>query len=299
MRYGIGAIAAALVLAGSAGASYAAEVTDAAGRDFTIDGSASIVSLGGSVTEILYALGLEQRIVAVDSTSTYPAEALSEHPDVGYLRALSPEGVLSAGGDVVIAEADAGPPEAVALLEEASVPFVRVPGEPSLEGVVEKIRIVSRAAGAEAEGEALAEKVEADFAAVQADVAKVDEPASVIFVLSMADGRVMAAGEDTSAEAMIRLAGARNAFSGFKGYKPVNDEAILEAAPEVIVMMARGDHAAGAEQVFAHPALGATPAAADRRLVTLDGLYLLGFGPRTAEAVRDLAEAIYPEIGGL
>ncbi|MFD0936584.1 ABC transporter substrate-binding protein, partial [Methylobacterium trifolii] len=83
--------------------------------------AARIASLGGAVTEILYRLGAGPRIAAVDTTSLYPAEAMREKPNVGYLRALSAEGLLSVGPDLVIAADGAGPADVLALVREAGV----------------------------------------------------------------------------------------------------------------------------------------------------------------------------------
>ena len=69
----------------------------------TPDEMGRIIAIGGSITEIIYALGAEDKLVAVDSTSMYPASALERHPDVGYMRALSAEPVLSVAPDVILA----------------------------------------------------------------------------------------------------------------------------------------------------------------------------------------------------
>ncbi|WP_236637899.1 ABC transporter substrate-binding protein [Mangrovicoccus ximenensis] len=105
----------------------------------------------------------------------------------------------------------------------------------------------------------------------------------------------MAAGDGTGADGMLRLAGAENVMAGaFDGYKPVNDEALLSAAPEIVVMMQpQGDHGGSAEDVLAMPALAATPAGRDGAFVTIDPA-ALGFGPRTAEFARGLHDALYP-----
>ena len=97
-------------------------VTDAAGRPVAISDPSRIVAVGGAVTEILYALGLEQRVIAVDTTSVYPPRALAEKPSVGYMRQLSPEGVLGLGPSLVLAAEGSGPKETVAVLEAASIP---------------------------------------------------------------------------------------------------------------------------------------------------------------------------------
>ncbi|MBK1671552.1 hypothetical protein CKO28_26495 [Rhodovibrio sodomensis] len=116
---------------------------------------ARVVSVGGSVTEIVYALGAEERLVGVDSTSLYPPAA-QEVPDVGYMRRLSAEPILSLEPDIVLAAADAGPPEALAQLRAAGVEVVEVPDTPSPAGVTEKVRAVAAALGMAGQGEALA-----------------------------------------------------------------------------------------------------------------------------------------------
>ena len=94
---------------------------------------------------------------------------------------------------------------------------------------------------------------------------------------------------------MIELAGGQNAVTGYSGYKQMTDEAVIEAAPEVILMMdRRGNHDFDAETLFGHPAIATTPAAKSRDVIRMDGLYLLGFGPRTADAIADLAKRLYP-----
>lgn len=249
-----------------------------------------VLAIGGSITEIVYALGQQDRLIGRDSTSTFPPEARAL-PDLGYMRALSPEGVLSAGPDLILADADAGPPEAVAAIEAASVPYVEVPSDDSPEGVAEKIRVVAGALGVPEEGAALAGRIEAEIRAATEGSAPAHPRA--IFLLSVEGGRLMAAGSGTGADMMLRLAGAENALTGFEGYKLVSAEAVLAAAPEAVVMMDRGgDHGAAAETVFTLPGLVGTPAAEAGRLVKMDGLLLLGFGPRTAEAVTALRRAL-------
>jgi iron complex transport system substrate-binding protein len=256
-----------------------------------------VLALGGAVTEIAYALGQGDRLIGRDSTSTFPPEAQAL-PDLGYLRALSPEGVLSVGPDLILADADAGPPQAVAAIEAASVRFVRLPSEETPEGVAAKIRAVAGALDRAEAGEALARRVEGEIRAAAAAAQAGPHPRA-IFLLSTEGGRLMAAGEGTGAEAMLRLAGARNALEGFAGYKPVSPEAVLTAAPEVVVMMDRGgSHGGDAAAIFALPGLAGTPAAEAQALVKMDGLFLLGFGPRTGAAVAALHEALTAPHGG-
>src|SRR5499426_2306718 len=114
----------------------AVTVTDATGRSVAIRDASRIVSVGGAVTEILYALGLEQRVVAVDATSHYPPQALREKRSVGYFRALSPEGVLGLNPSLILAIEGAGPKQAMTVIEAAGIGFVSVPDRFTGEGII-------------------------------------------------------------------------------------------------------------------------------------------------------------------
>jgi iron complex transport system substrate-binding protein len=271
-------------------------VTDASGRAVTIADTSRIVSIGGSITEILYALGLQQKIVAVDTTSLYPPAALQEKPNVGYMRQLSAEGVLALSPTLVLALQGSGPKETIDILQQSKVPFVSVPGKFSGDGIVEKIRIVAQSTAASECGECLARRVRDELAPLDGMRAQIRQRLKVAFVLSLAGNRPMIAGRATAADGIIGLAGAANAFADFDGYKLVNDEAIVAAKPEVVLVMQRGERALSADTVFAQPALAMTPAAERQAFVSMDGLFLLGFGPRTARAARELAAHLYPDI---
>ncbi|MBW7057073.1 ABC transporter substrate-binding protein [Paracoccus bogoriensis] len=255
-----------------------------------------VLALGGAVTETIHALGQGHRLIARDTTSSYPPEVL-ELPDVGYVRALSPEGVLSVRPDLIIAEEGAGPPETVDILKAAGIPFHQIASGEDEDSVIARIEAVAEALGTPEAAATLLAAIRADFAALAAARDAVDRPARVMFILSLQGGRVLAAGQDSGADAMLRLAGAENAVAGFSGYKPLTDEAITAAAPDIILMMNRGeadsDHGASDAALLAMPAIATTPAARNGRVIRMDGLYLLGFGPRTGQAALDLHRALY------
>jgi iron complex transport system substrate-binding protein len=253
--------------------------------------AARVITLGGSVTEIAVALGAGDRLVARDTTSTFP-ETVQALPDVGYIRALSPENILALDPSLIVAEGDAGPPEAVEVLKAAGIPFVLVPEASDPAGVVAKITAVADALGLP--GGPLAADVQAGLAVSAERAAAIATPKRVLFILSLQGGGVMAGGEGTEAEGIIRLAGGINAATGFQGYKPMTDESVLAAQPDVILMMDReGDLSISDADVLAQPALSQTPAATVGAIVRMDGMLLLGFGPRTPEAALALHDALY------
>lgn len=247
-----------------------------------------IVAVGGSVTEVVFALGQQDRLIARDSTSIYPEEA-NALPDVGYIRALSPEGMMSVDPDLVLMLDGSGPPEAVDVLRKSGIAIADIPEDFSAEGIVEKVRAIGKALGVPEKAEELALEVEADLADARSKAASTADGVRVLFILSTRGGSILASGSETAADGIIALAGAENAVSEFAGYKQLSEEAIISAAPDVILMMDRGgDHGATADELFSHPAIAQTPAGKNRQLIKMPGEYLLGFGPRSASAVRDL-----------
>ncbi len=255
-----------------------------------------VVAIGGAITETVFALGEGRRLVARDSTSLFPQEA-SALPDVGYMRALSPEGVLSVQPSGIIALQGSGPKEAVEVLKKASVPYVEVPERYDREGILERIRIVGRALGVDDKASVLAAEIDGKLRAAEARSAALKKRVRVLFILSMQGGKILAAGTDTAADGIMRLAGATNSIDGFSGYKQLSDEAVISAAPDAILVMDGGGAPISDEMLFSNAAIGQTPAGSARRVIRMDGSYLLGFGPRTADAIRDLADALYGKSG--
>lgn len=281
-------VASLLVAAGLAATAAGAEPDETTFKD-----TSRIASVGGSITEIVYALGEQGKLVARDSTSLYP-DAATKLPDVGYMRQLSPEGVLSVNPSGLLVLEGSGPRETIDVLEKASVQLITVPETFDHAGILEKIRVVGKAFGADGKAAELAAAVDAELAVAEKLTSGIPDRKRVLFVLSMQGGKILAAGSDTAASGIVELAGGVNAVEGFSGYKQLTDEAAILARPDIILMMDRGgDHSIADADLFAHPAIAPTPAGQNRQLIRMNGSYLLGFGPRTAGAIRELATALY------
>lgn len=251
-----------------------------------------LVSIGGSVTEIIFALGEESRLIARDTTSMYPKKAL-DLPDVGYIRNLSPEGVLSVKPNQIITLEGAGPPEAISVLKSSGISINLIKETYDEEGVVYKILEVGKALSVDNKAQTLAAEVKKDFRAAEELIQNILIPKKVLFVLSYKGGKIMAAGTDTSAHGMITMAGATNALIGIKGYKPITDEAVIKAAPDIILVMDRHGASDPKTDLLNLPTISKTPAGKSKSIIKMDGLYLLGYGPRTGKAVLELTGLIY------
>ena len=257
------------------------------------DDTSRIVALGGTITEIVFALGADERVVSVDASSSFP-EAANQLPKVAYHRRLSAEGVLSLRPTLVIATTEAGPPEAIQQLKSAGVTVLVLPHEPTVEGAIANIERIAAALDVQARGTTLIQTLKEELQQVQSSIPQNAAQAKILFLYARGQGTLMVAGQDTSADTMIGLAGATNAVQGYNGYKPLTSEAAVAAAPDVILLMDSGlESIGGAQGLWQLPGLALTPAGQQGRVLSMDGLFLLGFGPRLGQAVLALNQALY------
>jgi len=253
-----------------------------------------IVVLGGAITETVFALGAGTRVVGVDASSSYPAEVQSL-PQTGYHRRLSAEGVLSLDPTLVILGADAGPDTAIAQLRQAGVRVEIVPEADDLDAARDRIRRLAAILGEEARGAELIETIDTRVQEASRTTQGARDAPRVLFVYARGTANLMVGGRDTSADAMLTLAGGTNALADVDGFVSMTAEAVVTADPDVIVIPSHGlDSIGGMDGLGAIPGVAQTRAWRERRIVTMDDLMLLGFGPRTGDAVVALTHALYP-----
>ena len=195
---------------------------------------------------------------------------------------------------MVLAGSEAGPATALDQARAAGVEIVTMREGYTAGTVAAHIETVGRALGREAEAARVLDAFKSDIAAVEADIARISEKPRVLFILQTGRGASMVSGTGTAAHAMIELAGGVNAVTGYRGYKPFSAEAATIAAPDVILMTDQTVDAIGGGDSVLSAAAVATPAGRNGRLVTMDALYLAGFGPRLAHALHDLAVKLHP-----
>ena len=250
-----------------------------------------VVSIGGALTEIVYALEAQEVLVGNDTTSYYPPAA-ERLPKVGYQRALSAEGIVSLSPDLVMLTEEAGPPAVLAQLQAANIPILQLRAGRSLTDVRDAIRVIASALKKDRAGSALIDAIDRQTAELAEVTARHPTDKRVLFILQHGGGAPMAGGRETAADSIIRLSGAQNAVTEYTGYKPLTPEAAAALQPDVILTTARGlAQAGGKDALLAAPGLALTPAARTGSLIVMDALLLLGFGPRTVQAAATLHEA--------
>ena len=253
-----------------------------------------IVSAGGSVTEIIYALGAESRLVAVDTTSNFPFGS-----GLAFCRLCA--GALERGHVVtrptlILGEDDMGPPEVLSQLSSLGIELAVVPERWHGQGVLEKVRCIASIVGVDkSDRDALIEKLQNHMDDLSIQRSRIDKPIRVALLLALRDGVPTAAGSETSGHGVLEMAGLTNVFADFEGWKPIAPEAMISRNPELIFITERSAKAAGGiEAVIADPIIELTDAGSSGNVFAVDGMALLGFGPRTittALQISTLAQA--------
>ena len=289
-----------LCAAGAAGAALVVGACgEAGGAGAGAIGAQRLVIAGGALAEITFALGVGGAVVGVDTSCTFPEDATSKLPKVGYQRKLSAEGVLSLRPTLVLASDEAGPPETIAQIEGAGVRVARFEAVKTVDAAVARVRAVGAALGRGEEAARLADEVVREVAAARAEIGAATERPRALFIFSRGPGLAMVGGKGTPAASMIDLAGGVNAAEGLDGFQAISAESVIAAKPEVVVISDKGLASLGGEAgLFALPGLAATPAAQGKRVAAIDDSLLLGFGPRLGVALRILGKALRASTAG-
>lgn len=273
-------------------------LTDARGKDVVVRDTTRVVTLGSPVTEIVYALGRGDRVVGADASSAYPPQALDGVPRTGYVRDLSAEGVISLDPTLIIGSTDVGPPEVINQVEDAGIPVFIVPEEDSFEGAKTRVELIGRLLEADAEAQGIIAEIDRDAEQARelAGDLSDEERVRVMFVYARGVGSLNVSGTDTSADAIIRLAGGQNAVTDYQGYRPLTAESAVAINPDVLLFLDGGlASLGGADSLADIPGLAETSALQNGRVLSFDAVYLLGFGPRVGRAALELAQALYPD----
>ena len=251
-------------------------------------GQQRIVSLNGAISEILCALGVEQQIVGVDVTSTYPA-SLQQKPTVGHNRNISAEGVLALNPTLVLALESQLTPQLEAQLRSAGVKTVLLKQAFSFQGVRDMVKNVAAEVGAIPQAAAVL--ADYDQAVAALDVSPLSQ--KVLFIYARGAGTLLVSGTGTSVDKVIALAGASNAVTDFSDFKPLSAESLVGADPDVILMFDHGlQSMGGVAGLLKVPGVAQTRAGQQKKIITMDGELLAGFSLRLPQAISELHHKI-------
>ena len=258
-----------------------------------VDASRVVVA-GGSITEIFYFLGEQDRIVALDVTSNFPPEAKSL-PSIGYVRALSAEGLLSMNPSIILGEDDMGPPAVIKQIRETSYDLRIIPEIRTIDGIIEKIEGIASILNVTEKSEVIiSKKLEPYIKKIVKNRKKIAKKGvKVMLVLNMQSSSIIVAGANTSGSGFIELIGGENIFESFEGWKPVNAEAILELNPDYIIVPQRNVHKGlDVTSIVDSELFKNTNAGKNKNFIFDDAMAITGFGPRTINSALNATEFI-------
>ena len=261
----------------------------------TASNTEKVVVAGGSLTEIMYYLGLQQKIVALDVTSSYPKEA-KKLPSIGYVRALSTEGVLSLDPTLVIGENDMGPENVVEQIKRTNIDLRIIPETHSAEGIKSKVLCLGTIFDL---NDKTKKKVNDELIPLIDDLKEIQKKNKklkkrILLILSMQGTSPVVAGLGTAGDGFIKMTGASNVITEFEGWKPVSPESLILSNPDYILITSRGMRSfKSIDELVKQPALSLTNAAKNRNVIDINGMAMLGFGPRGIMTALEVARRIY------
>lgn len=271
-------------------------VTSADGRQVTVRDASRVlaVNLYGSLAEIVYGLGLGDRLVGRDRSTSF--DGVTHLPVVtGNGHDLSAETVLGLDPTVVIADGSIGPKAVLDQVRAAGVPVVLLDEEQSLAAVPRHVRQVARALGVEGAGERLAGRIARELRAARVTSPAGGGPVVAFLYLRGTAGVYLLGGDGAGSDDLIEAAGGVDAGSraGLDRFRPITSEALAASAPDVLLVMTKSlESVGGVDGLLRLPGVAQTPAARNRRVVTIDDELLLSFGTRTPRVVAALADAL-------
>ena len=251
-----------------------------------------LVTIGSAVSETVCALGHCKKIVAVDTTSQYPEELVPK-ATLGYYRNLSAEGILSQRPDVIIAADDIKPPQVVAQLKKTGITVHFIDNTKTLKGALDRINKLGDLLKEKARAKKLVSGIELQMKELKTKVEKSGKKPKVLFIYARGPNQLLVAGRETAASTMIELSGGILAFPEFEGYKPLTQEGLIKANPDIVVVTKKGaERIDGLKGLKSLPGMKLTQAGRNEKFVTIDDVLFLGFGPRIGEAAETLYKAI-------
>ncbi|MDP2290592.1 MAG: ABC transporter substrate-binding protein [Actinomycetota bacterium] len=271
-------------------------LVDGTGTAVTITSVDRIVPVDGDLAEIVFALGLGDRVVATDISATYPAAA-DELPEIGYQRALNPEPIAAMEPTVVLATDLARPAETLEQLRGLGIAVVVIERTMSIDGFAAKVQAVADALGVPQRGAALVSTMQAQVADARAAALQAGGSPRVLALYLRGEQVQLIFGQGTGIDAVLPAVGAVDVSTelGIVDTQQMTAEAMLLAAPDVLLVTTSGlESVGGIDGLLAIPGIARTPAGRERRVLAYEDQYLLGGGPRIGDLMLELVRDLHP-----
>lgn len=264
-------------------------------KDEKSENAERIVCIAKQYNEIIFALGAEQNLMAVDLSSTYPPE-IKNLPTVGYHRALSAEGILATKPTLIIHDNNVGPENVMKQLEELKIPMkvFDAKGE-DLESTKALITEMGKYFHREKQADSLNQELDQELSKAIANASQyTTKPKVVIIHYGRASNVYLTITKNSVGGKLIEWAGGEIPLDGERGMQQLSAEVVAQSDPDVILLTDFGyDRLASVEQINTLPGVAGTKAAKNGKIYRVEEHDMVYIGPRTGENVLKLQQLIH------
>ncbi|MEO6347167.1 MAG: ABC transporter substrate-binding protein [Aquaticitalea sp.] len=256
-----------------------------------------VVCISKQYSEIIYALGAEKDIVAVDVSSTYPPE-IKKLPTIGYHRALSAEAILAMKPTMILEDNNIGPEHVVKQLQDLKIPMKEFGQyETTIAGTDSLIREMGRYFDKKETAEKLCEKLDDDMERALKNTDLFSENPKVLVIhFGQANNVYLVMTKQSNAGKLIEWAGGIMAVDGDRGIMQLSPEIVAQSNPDVILLTDYGyDRLGSNEQISSLPGIASTKAFKNNRIYRVEEHDMVYFGPRTGENVLKLQHLLHKD----
>ena len=243
-----------------------------------------LVTAGGSLTEMVYALNAQAQLVAVDDTSHYPSAARNL-PNIGYYRALNVEGLLSVNPEKLLLLQGAGPQNVIDQLSALGINLQIINQPKTLNGLFLTIEQVANATHTKSAGKQLINQVRTDVQRVTSLLAL--QHKSAVFLMSAGERGLVAAGKNTTPQLIFDQLGVTNPFASVNSFKAVSAEVLAAQNPDIILLASHTTRNSSTAQLCRDPQLSLWVKSRGCKLFKVDSLKFIGLTPRLPEALHE------------
>lgn len=257
-----------------------------------------IISLDGTTTEVLFALGLGGNIIGRDTSSYYPQKAL-EIKSVGYKYKLNSEGILSLRPSIILGQEDVKPKNVIKQIKQANIPILLNKDINNCSLTIDYIRFLGNLLNKKNVSEILIDEIEKDLIKINDLKKKIIKPYKKVIMLYIRGNKLkLILGKGTGPSKMLDYINVNNLGNEIDGAKPINAESLINLNPDVIIFFRKGvESINGIQGIKNINGLSLTNSGKNDRYVIMDDLYLGGFGPRCTKAVLDLFIGVHESEG--
>lgn len=269
---------------------YAATFTGVDGKKVVVNNPQRLVVINSSSVEIISALGSGEKIVGVDAGSQFPEDITKKAQNLGHPYRPGAEGVISLKPDLVIANEENMPAATAEQIRSAKIQVLVLENsaKDGIDGLKRRVTLLGEVLNVKEKATELNQKIDSDVASLQAEIKTLKKTPKIFFLYAHGPGTAFIYGKQTGSHYLIEAVGGLNSADFTTGTKPLTAEAMVQASPDVIIMLGRGLKAVGGvDGALKLSGVSLTPAGKNKAIIQVDDS-IRWIGPRFPGFAKEL-----------